>query len=436
MPRLIESCPAKPENLKSAGARETYTVELVTPLFGGGVEAGEVDPANPVRIPEIRGQLRFWWRATRGVEFDSAEKLRAREAEIWGDSESPSKVIVGLVLKSVGEAKRCAEYKWNPARGMWKTMPEWEPSLRELTYALFPFQGKPPQRQDQGCKPQKAPSQFIARLSFDLNLRFPESLRQDVEAAMQAWLNFGGIGARTRRGCGALFCSKFSPPDQGPKTVAEWLAKKLILEQRFPGQKWPTLTKRVFVGKVTDPMDAWLQGIRLLRDFRQGIDIGRNPGEGPRPGRSRWPEPEAIRNLTRKRAAKYGDLHMKPAFPRADFGLPIIFHFQQGGKGGDPSDTCLQPSKTVERMSSPLIIKPLALSQRSALPLIVWLQVPELESVELVEKEGEGSWNSTAIRVPWLSESKNSPIAGVRSGSALDGFIKFVCDRGFDEVLP
>lgn len=34
-----------------------YSARLVTPLFGGGVVAGEVDSAMPIRAASIRGPL-------------------------------------------------------------------------------------------------------------------------------------------------------------------------------------------------------------------------------------------------------------------------------------------------------------------------------------------------------------------------------------------
>ena len=46
------------------------TYKLITPLYGGGVEAGKTDSVTPIRGTEIRGQLRFWWRAMRGGQFN------------------------------------------------------------------------------------------------------------------------------------------------------------------------------------------------------------------------------------------------------------------------------------------------------------------------------------------------------------------------------
>lgn len=44
-----------------------YEIELITPMFGGGVLTRENDPSFPIRPTSIRGQLQFWWRATRNL---------------------------------------------------------------------------------------------------------------------------------------------------------------------------------------------------------------------------------------------------------------------------------------------------------------------------------------------------------------------------------
>src|SRR5262245_40700865 len=58
--------------------------ELITPLFGGGAEPRESDLDMVVRGSEIRGQLRFWWRACRGKAYASLQALKAREDQLWG----------------------------------------------------------------------------------------------------------------------------------------------------------------------------------------------------------------------------------------------------------------------------------------------------------------------------------------------------------------
>src|SRR6266567_6312018 len=58
--------------------------KLITPLFGGGVTAGEGDPVTLIRGTEIRGLLRFWWRACHGGNYKTLEELKKAEDKIWG----------------------------------------------------------------------------------------------------------------------------------------------------------------------------------------------------------------------------------------------------------------------------------------------------------------------------------------------------------------
>ena len=49
--------------------KQTYTIHVVTPMFGGGVEPGVNDPITPIRPTSIRGHLRFWWRGPAARTF-------------------------------------------------------------------------------------------------------------------------------------------------------------------------------------------------------------------------------------------------------------------------------------------------------------------------------------------------------------------------------
>lgn len=88
MKRTMPACPPKPEiatrHPNAVGRHYSYAIEVITPLFGGGVEPGVNDPITLVRPSTIRGHLRFWWRATRRERFDTVAGLRQREEKIWG----------------------------------------------------------------------------------------------------------------------------------------------------------------------------------------------------------------------------------------------------------------------------------------------------------------------------------------------------------------
>jgi CRISPR-associated protein Cmr1 len=119
-------------------------------------------------------------------------------------------------------------------------------------------------------------------------------------------------------------------------------------------------------------MDAWVALFSTLKDFRHQRPGSTKLIKGSMrnvPGRNRWPEPDAVRRLTKSRSTRHthaiSDLNK---FPRAVFGLPIIFEFNPDDrKDGDPKGkyTLMGKSKddkNVERLASPLILRTLARS--------------------------------------------------------------------------
>lgn len=65
--------------------------KLITPLFGGGVEPGEYDEHTPIRGSEIRGHLRFWWRACFGGRYETVKEMKEAEDRIWGTAAQSKK---------------------------------------------------------------------------------------------------------------------------------------------------------------------------------------------------------------------------------------------------------------------------------------------------------------------------------------------------------
>ena len=90
MPKAIPECPPKPK--PALVAVHLYQIELITPMFGGGVVAGTVDTGFPIRPTAIRGHLRYWWRLSRGLLL--GQDMWRREEEIFGSTEFSSPVEV------------------------------------------------------------------------------------------------------------------------------------------------------------------------------------------------------------------------------------------------------------------------------------------------------------------------------------------------------
>lgn len=432
--RSILECPKQPTNANSNPeiVNKIHDIQVITPIFGGGVNAGENEHVTLIRPSSIRGHLRFWWRATRGAKYSTVAELRQREGEIWGTTKNPSRVALEVEIRSPGKTYPCAYFPED------KNFPRFE--RNHPPYALFPFQGN---KRD-GIPPANCTS----NVSFELKLNHPKSLSHDVDAAVWAWTNFGGIGARVRRGCGALYCKELSPKRE---SLNSWYRSSLegfgVELSRL--QDWPTLPDRFFVrsNNSNNVLQGWTDVVGLMQTFRQGPGVGRNPGSSPnRPGRSRWPEPESIRQATSSRSAQHSRMPAIPndAFPRAELGLPIVFHFKDQGYG-DPKDTELYPvvnGQEKTRMTSPLILRPMICKNGEVLQMILRLNAPVPDEVVLEKAPGSPTFDK--IRDSTLASYPNSPMGGPKlgaparssSGSAIEGFLVFARENGFDEVIP
>jgi CRISPR-associated protein Cmr1 len=346
--------------------------KLITPLYGGGEEPAKPDSITVVRATEVRGHLRFWWRATRGGSFDGdLQKMKKREEEIWGSSgekgkPGPSPVSVALQDPTEGKPiKELDKDKNGKKRHIGDPGALW-------SYVAFPL------RDSKG--------EVREGVSFSLEIKYPGGLKDDVEAALWAWEIFGGIGARTRRGFGAL-----QRTDNGLLTREQMEVeinngiKKHVVIGIYPAGV-PNLSGKLkfkVVSKGDTSAAAWEYLFKKLKDFRQD----RNPGSSSRFGRSRWPEPDAIRRVPGMTSS---DAHAKrlntvDKFPRAKFGLPIIFQFKDEGIG-DPKQTSLE-GQDHDRLASPLILRPIACSD-GALGLAAILEWEPVNSTELYTPPG------------------------------------------------
>src|SRR5437588_1523281 len=306
--------------------------KLITPLFGGGVEPGVADPVTVIRGTEIRGQLRFWWRACRAGNHATIKDLKEAEDKIWGaanknrdanekkegaSSEEKQKGTVQIAVEQMSEGTPGTPFEKN---GKEKRNQRIAP-----VYGAFPLQPS-----DDDKRNKVSPKDVLQDVKFKLTISFHKDFQEEIKAALWAWETFGGIGARTRRGFGALQLLKIDNKDYTDlpisNNVRSWIEKRLNDSQYVvkgtPPHGIPYLSSTLQF-KVTrafeNSFDSWNNLIKRLSGFRQ-FPMGRDK-------RSKWPEAETIRAITRNRDSKYPPLSHPQKFPRAAFGLPIVFHF-------------------------------------------------------------------------------------------------------------
>ncbi|MGI6083251.1 MAG: type III-B CRISPR module RAMP protein Cmr1, partial [Limnochordia bacterium] len=255
--RGIPTCPSKPVTRPHAElVRKELQIKSLTPILGGGTTTSRLDRHSFVRGGTIRGLLRYWWRACR-VDT-SFKELTNSEQELFGAASQPGRLA--LSLGDVAATPVARNYRF--------------PDV-----VRFPFMGK-------GAADI---NQESAMISFTLRLDYPQQYEQEIEDALWAWSNFGGIGMRTRRGAGALVVSDYAPDSTGMLTER---LKKLC--QGASQSSWSILSPRVFYGPVSpDAGSAWDSVTQKLFEFRQ-YPYGRVAQRG----RSRWPEADSIRRIT------------------------------------------------------------------------------------------------------------------------------------------
>jgi CRISPR-associated protein Cmr1 len=408
-----ETLPRPPARLKRRSVRgptlKAGTVELrtVTPVMGGAPETRKVDQVDFIRAPTIRGHLRFWWRALYAARWQDEKKLLEHERELWGgmgtDGGEPVRSQVELRVIKVG----------GPAKPDPSGIPKTE------AYALWPADRSKAERWPPG-------------LRFRLEWSAPERMNgrdaaQEVEAALRAWILFGGYGSRTRRGCGSLTIDgqatvNGQAQDWLPETPTSASLEKLFshaglrLESASsPARPTPSLHGaglHLEMESESNAEAAWHKALGWLRDFRQGEapPDEKQPewfaraagGTRDRPGRSRWPEPDKIRRLLKRSPKEHAPRYNEqPAWPRAGFGLPIQLKFQQQSRDerpytpsepGDDKGFMLlwsEGSTKHDRLASPLIVKPLPLTDGRFAPMALWLsrQLPEKAEVFLMDQQ-------------------------------------------------
>ncbi len=381
-------------------AHRDYTVKIITPIYGGGVESRIPDREMPFRLTAINYQLRFWWRLHKLKELRDCgvteeqlfKKLFHEECQLWGalagNKQYPSKVKIQFLDQTwVRENfQTCYKYPQEIQRDEKKGFQHGIPP-----YALFPGQGKDPRQRNRPPDSEEKPAEVILpdpAIIFTFRIVCKDDTKwSEVERALRWWASFGGIGARTRRGLGSVkVLEKVLENGDLLKPVDQLEARQYGCELRM---------KR----GTNDAVTAWRVAIKVLQDYRQGFrpEQGRRSKREMRDGRvqilpsqSLWPEANAIRVFVDHHLPTHVPPQGSPCyFPRAAFGLPIVFHFKDGPRcddvpwdNYDPKDCVLKPERK-DRLASPIIVKAMATESGQYAPIVLRLLTEHLDGLRL-----------------------------------------------------
>jgi CRISPR-associated protein Cmr1 len=437
MSRVVEMAQANPPNPAVNAPpplprlRVTLPLRLLTPIIGGGVRPMEPDRAQPVRVTALRGALRWWWRVLQATP--DVRELREHERLLFGgvarkgeaeDANVPSLVRVDVKVTQAPTLVPAGVH--NPAKNGRTLRPaaDWNIGGR-LGYALFPLQL--PKEELDTPNPKKT-NEVIDSLEFDLNVELDrEALRQRVQAhanaavkaaklpgrppdalakaetdalpaqvtkkaetlaasaieALRWWLHWGGVGARTRRGFGAVALrdAKIAPVEVSggeglvnPEKLATLPTLPLLQAGQVRPSDRPTLfgacvLRNLYTTGLGDPKSPHGVLVYALWEMRQAPDYARDPGRDKQPGRTRWPEAELMK--ARLANGSYTLRHPQevPArdrarltAPRAAFGLPIVMHFKDHGDSQAAGQIIPAPQHggqvKTDRWASPVLLRP------------------------------------------------------------------------------
>jgi CRISPR-associated protein Cmr1 len=421
----VRTAPRAPTATAATPVREERTYRFLTPVFGGGVSVDgaepwkkRADPRTPVRVPSIRGQLRFFWRACNPRRSAAPEALFQAEQEVFGGTTAPSPLSIAVV-KGPEPAREVRVFK-----DRFVVADE----RHGRAYAAFPLRDTGKVGTEHGVL-HEHPGDWTLAVSY------PASIAEDVEAAFWGWAHFGGLGGRTRRGFGAV--AEVGRSRGALATLDEgW--KRFVSGALVP---WPHLPAfdarrlRVKSGRWDGP-DAQEYLLGILRRLRQ-VDLGRKREAddvlGRHPGRSYWPEPDAIRKLTGARSPEHKEpVTQVDAFPRAVFGMPLIFHFKDRL---DPPETTLKPQVKGDikgRLASPLILRPHRAPDGSIEALAVALAHPEPTGLVLVPPGKKdpipvAAWKLTKHEALFLGlGGRPSPLVTMRGDTIPDPIDRFL----------
>lgn len=166
---------------------QTYTLEFITPCFCAGADQARAE----IRVPAIRGQLRWWFRALGGTRDDEQEIFGG----IAGEEGESSAFVVRIVEFTRGRP-------WRP--------PKVEPNAPEAYvwyYASISGKHKgPPGAGPRWSEQGNLPPGTRVRLQFVWRRQLPPDSQQRFEDALKAFLALGAIGMRVTRGVGAFTC--------------------------------------------------------------------------------------------------------------------------------------------------------------------------------------------------------------------------------------
>lgn len=402
MPRSITFDPPELNLPNPQGWRLKLTT--ITPMFGGSAVPGRVDQKNPIHPSSLRGQLRFWWRATEGARFHTPGALFQAEEAIWGSTERPSRVLLRVEEQS-------AKGETTPSQIVPKVKPQDGPLER---FFLHPFEARRKENKEEDTGLLQV--QFTLRVIHDLSDEEAEGLRR----AIRAWIAFGGVGARTRRGLGALKVEEDQEEwlPQSPEHLKEWFATQSPVQEPFHSTLAGAVIRFGQAAKGDEGLGAWRSLGRFWARFRKGHFPGKYQPVGP----GAWQDHTVLLGLAQGQS--------KVSLAKPFYGLPIVYQEFRGKRVFAGTLEALHPQG--KRMASPVILKPMAFADGSIRPAVIFLKAPPPQRIRVIGREPQQCWD---LDLSFPTPAQDKVLKGLGAKSPLEALLKAAEEEGFREEI-
>ena len=371
-------------------------LEVVSPLFLAGADQGEAE----LRTASIRGVLRFWFRAMMGgLTQGDWTKVASLEAAVFGNTERASRVRIRVVPTSLRVVK-----------------PDGPPVNLRPGFLYLGFSFYRWDRHQRGYRLLRAYFEPGSAFRLDFSLRpgpDGELLERVLWGTLWLWTHMGGLGARSRRGFGAVQVRsetpdlglKFKPPPEPPQLVNHFRDGLRWIESAFrefakrqgvpaagsiftPSGSRPPLPPFSSLAKwraVLVTRGNWNDWQGVLADLGRFIRCFRNQS----PTDLRRPTPDysrVVARYLRNVSVASWDL------TNDAFGLPI--QFRSSSRGLSATLTWRLENEDYDRRASPLMVRLLRLGGRYAVVLLL-LESEFLPSGAVEWLKPTGNWPSS-----------------------------------------
>lgn len=347
-------------------------LRFITPAFIGGEDPYK----GPSEFNEkaLKGALRFWWRAFCVEPTQSNTELLEKESQIFGGQGSKSKFSLTLIEEKLSNQK--------------DTIDNIPPGIKYLLFSILKRDYISPG------------SEYSIRIIAD-NFETMEEVLKSL------WLleNFGGLGARSRRGAGSFMVTGISNLDLGnfnnvPTFLFNSQIKNVNEIENFLNQGLQKIKPKIaglpkYTAYSTTDKYSYFKVRKVNGNGWKNAmnELGQIYSES----RSFKKDPYREQASSLHTFAVKGDSsHVEKNPPtKTSFGLPIIYNFkdQLARDKNDRFSIEAKPSNGFTRRASPLFFKIGEVNNNFYIvALVMWAEfLPEGIKIDLIRKQGKYS---------------------------------------------